>query len=136
MTSAVYRIIFGQGEVNNGTITIEEIRRILSEKGSPELSEKGIPCLDGVSYSNEECRYVLEIMRKFKVSYRVSPEKEFIPALCNENTPKDLVPEEREYWGSGISLFAGQCCTSTDDRRTFHTTTGKMLAQRTICGLG
>ena len=74
--------------------------RSLSETGSPELEERGIPCLDGVSYSEEECTYVLEIMRKFKVSYQVSDESEFIPALCNENTPPGLKPEDQTHWGS------------------------------------
>lgn len=100
LTSAIYRIIFGQGESYNGTISVKEIRRILSETGSPELEERGIPCLDGVSYSEEECTYVLEIMRKFKVSYQVSNESEFIPALCNENTPPCLKPEGQTHWGS------------------------------------
>lgn len=100
LTSAIYRIIFGQGKAHNGTISVEEIRRILGEKGSPELVERGIPCLNGVSYSKEECNYVLEIMRKFKVSYKVSEEREFIPALCNESTPSDLAPEDQQHWGS------------------------------------
>lgn len=100
LTSAIYRIIFGQGESHNGTISVKEIRRILGETGSPELEERGIPCLNGVSYSEEECTYVLEIMRKFKVSYQVSDESEFIPALCNENTPPGLKPEDQDHWGS------------------------------------
>ena len=61
--------------------------------------------LSYVKYTAAECGYVLEVMRKFTLSYAVSQEEEFIPALCPNETPGDLYPSnykthlkyEREY---------------------------------------
>lgn len=88
LTSAVYKIIYQKGLAENGTLSLFEIQQILGSKEG--FAESGIPCLDGVTYSAVECGYVLEVMRKFKVSYAVSKTKEFIPALLDEEMPEDL----------------------------------------------
>lgn len=92
LTNAIY-IIIREARVfaYNGSITHEGISELLAN------SDKGT--LKDVRYSKEECEYILEVMRKFKLSYKIPGQnKEFIPALLNENTPSNL-----EYVGKAIS---------------------------------
>ena len=95
LTSAVYKIIYQKGLAENGTLSRYEIQQILGSK--EEFVESGIPCLDGVIYSSVECGYILEVMRRFKVSYAVSKTREFIPALLSEERPGDLDPDGRVH---------------------------------------
>lgn len=93
LTSAVYKIIFGKGITQKGLISLSEVQRILGNSDDSSSIKKGIPCLKGVSYTENECYYVLEVMRKFKVSYPASDTEEFIPALLSDKMPKGMAPK-------------------------------------------
>ena len=98
LTNAIYILILnGRKFTKNGVIRREGIRHLLENPINGTLLD--------VTYTAAECEYVLEVMRKFTLSYAVSQEEEFIPALCPNETPKDLYPAgykmhlkyEREY---------------------------------------
>ena len=84
LTNAIYIIIREARDLaTNGVITHQGILNKLDH------SDKGT--LKGVSYNEAECTYVLEVMRKFRLSYKVpGSDTEFIPALLNDRTPSDL----------------------------------------------
>ena len=94
LTSAIYRLIWGKEQNEHGIITRKEIEYILKQAGSKEEIQKGVPCLPGVSYQPEECEYVLEIMRKFCISYPVNEWEEFMPTLCKPDSKLDPAPKE------------------------------------------
>ena len=95
LTNAIYIIIREARDLAaNGTISHKGIRNKLDH------SDKGT--LKGVSYTEDECLYVLEVMRKFRLSYKVpGSDTEFIPALLSEKSPSDL--EEGKNAGAVIS---------------------------------
>lgn len=84
LTNAIYIIIREAGDLAvNGFISHEGIHNKLDH------SDKGT--MENVSYSEEECNYVLEVMRKFRLSYKVPGQsEEFIPTLLREEMPSDL----------------------------------------------
>ena len=84
LTNAIYIIIREARDLaTNGIITHQGIINKLDH------SDKGT--LIDVSYNEAECTYVLEVMRKFRLSYKVpGSDTEFIPALLNDRTPSDL----------------------------------------------
>ena len=85
LTNAIYIIInCGPRRATNGIIHTQVILDLLQ---NPETS-----VLPGVIYTAQERNYVLEVMRKFQLSYAVSESQEFIPALCPDVTPKELYP--------------------------------------------
>lgn len=87
LTNAIYIIInHGRDYAENGKLHRNNIRDLLQ---NPNLG-----VLKGVVYERHEQEYVLEVMRKFKLSYRVSDTHEFIPALCDPNTPRNLHPSD------------------------------------------
>jgi hypothetical protein len=88
LTNAIYIIIREAGDLAlNGTVPHEGIQKKLDH------SDKGT--LKGVSYNADECDYVLEVMRKFRLSYKVPGKlQEFIPALLRDEMPTDLEPTD------------------------------------------
>ena len=85
LTNAVYRIIcFGARYAINGIIRTDAILDLL------QRPDGGV--LPHVTYTAQERDYVLEIMRKFRLSYSISPEVELIPALCKSTMPDQLHP--------------------------------------------
>lgn len=87
LTNAIYIIInHGRDYAESGKLHRNNIRDLLK---NPNLG-----VLKGVVYEQHEQEYVLEVMRKFRLSYRVSDTHEFIPALCDANTPKNLHPTD------------------------------------------
>ena len=84
LTNAIYIIIREAGDMAvNGFISHEGIRNKLDH------SDKGT--MRNISYTEAECNYVLEVMRKFRLSYKVPGRSvEFIPALLHEKMPTDL----------------------------------------------
>lgn len=97
LTSAVYKIIWEKGPTPDGLIPLSEIYRILRIPGSEALKRDGIPCLEEVFYNEEECEYILEIMRMFRMSYPADGKTEFIPNLCNPNSNLDPTPLKWEH---------------------------------------
>lgn len=57
------------------------------------MKKDGIPCLENVSYSKEECSYILDIMRMFRISYPADTYTEFMPTLCKLDSKLDPLPK-------------------------------------------
>ena len=103
LTSAIY-ILLNTAKKNyrNGVMTLGMIETLLESPNSKKLARKD-DCdyiLPDVEYSPEECQYILQVMRKFGLSYPIDEDAEFIPALCDSQMPKDLHPTG---WGMPIS---------------------------------
>lgn len=93
LTSAVYKIIWDKEQNDDGLVELSEIYKILKEPGSERLKRDGIPCIDGVTYDEQECGYVLDIMRMFRISYQADKDKEFMPTLCKADSKLEPTPE-------------------------------------------
>lgn len=93
LTSAVYKIIWEKDRTDDGLIPLSEIYRILEKPGSDAMKKDGIPCLENVSYTKEECNYILDIMRMFRISYPADTCTEFMPTLCNPDSKLDPLPK-------------------------------------------
>ena len=105
LTSAIYILLnHADLDVDNGCVTHSEIRKTLKyplEDGELNRKDQCDYILPNVTYSPQECEYILQVMRKFGLSYQiVGKNKEFIPALCDSQMPKDLHPTG---WGTPIS---------------------------------
>ncbi len=87
LTNAVYIIVNnGQKFAQQGRITHEGILEVLNRP------QKCV--IEGLEYSQDELRYILEVMRKFRLSFKVGDDQEFVPALCPNETPGDLRPKD------------------------------------------
>lgn len=86
LTNAIYIIInAGYRYADKGRLSLNLIQDLL------QRSELGV--LTNVTYTEDERDYVLDVMRKFNLSYAVSENQEFIPALCDSETPQCLHPQ-------------------------------------------
>lgn len=95
LTSAIYILLNATKKYyKNGIMHLGSIEALL-ENPNPKKLERKDECdyiLDGVSYDEEECQYILDVMRKFGLSYRIDENAEFIPALCDSEMPRELYP--------------------------------------------
>ena len=90
ITNGIYILLFNKSEeTKNGVIP----KRVIYEMLDAEVENNYRRVLDGVAYDVNETEYVLEVMRKFRLSYAVSNDEEFIPALCQ----RDSMPIAKEY---------------------------------------
>lgn len=84
ITNAIYIILFnGVIKAKNGLIKHEDIHQILKLPQDGKVISKRV--LEDISYSPTETEYVLGVIRKFRLSYRLNDETEFIPMLCDRN---------------------------------------------------
>nr|WP_315022143.1 COR domain-containing protein [uncultured Aminipila sp.] len=84
ITNAIYIILFnGIIRAKNGLIKHEDIHEILRIPQNGEPIAKRV--FANISYSPIETEYVLGVIRKFRLSYRMNDEAEFIPMLCDRN---------------------------------------------------
>lgn len=98
ITTAMYRINHAHDALNGNK---KYIRGINFEKGTigqntlylliNDVSLGGHP---QQRYEIEETDYILDVMRKFKLSYRISSDLEFIPILCDYEKTVDLLENE------------------------------------------
>ena len=86
ITNAIYMLMSNEHEeLNNGILSMESICTLL---GKPDDPKKPIHrVLPGVKYTPEEVVHVLNIIRKFQLSYKLDDENEFFPMLCPATTP-------------------------------------------------
>lgn len=93
LTNAIYLLILnGRKYTDNGIIKHSGVSDLLENPKGGTVS--------GLTYSPAECGYILEVMRKFRLSFAVSGTEEFIPALCPNQTPTNLIPAEyKEHLG-------------------------------------
>ena len=90
ITNGIYILLFNKSdETKNGIIP----KKVVYEMLDPEDENTYRRVLGGVTYDVNETEYVLEVMRKFRLSYAVSNEEEFIPALCQ----RDSMPIAKGY---------------------------------------
>ena len=91
ITNAIYMIIFNKmEEINNGLVSHEAIYRLLG-KPSDQVSR----VLPHVVYTPDEVEYVLNLTRKFRLSFPVGNASEFIPMLCDRYSKP--IAEEYEH---------------------------------------
>ena len=89
LTRAAYVLINkGKEKSDNGILTKEEIQSILSETESLDFDDLGC-----ISYSEKEIDYILEVLRKFMISYQFLDGRELIPALCDVNSSGSRRPD-------------------------------------------
>ncbi len=84
LNNAIYRILSeSEPFTDTGQITHNGIEELLNkEKRGTNLT---------IGYSKAECKYVLEVMRKFGLSYNIKEaDKEFIPQLIKNNRPLEI----------------------------------------------
>ena len=85
ITNAIYSLIFNSIPGNqNGIIYHDEIYRILtqSENGSLNICR----VYPHMHYSYQDVEYVLDVMRKFQLSFQLERDREMIPMLCSRNS--------------------------------------------------
>ena len=94
LTNAIYIILFNKcPDTENGIIPLKAINRMLraSRKGETDEIRR---VLKDVFYDPIETDYVMDVIRKFRLSYEVRKDAEFIPVLCQRESM--AVAEEYE----------------------------------------
>ena len=92
LTNAIYILLFNEcKEAKNGIIPRRAIDRMLRKprKGEEELRR----VLTDVFYNPQEVNYVMDVIRKFRLSYKIREDEEFIPVLCQ----RESLPVAEEY---------------------------------------
>lgn len=88
ITNAVYTILFNKiHAVTNGLVSHDTIYEMLSSSDTKTVRRT----VADATYSRDEVDYVLEVFRKFRLSFRVDEDTEFLPMLCDANTANDAV---------------------------------------------
>ena len=83
ITNAVYIILFNKiNEVKNGLVNREVIHRMLQSKDTDTVRRT----MEEATYTVEEVNYVLSVFRKFRLSFLVDNQREFMPMLCDANS--------------------------------------------------
>lgn len=99
ITNAIYTILFNKHEeVENGMISLREINALLNP--CADDGERIRRVLPDAAYTWQETNYVLDVVRKFRLSYSVNRNVEFFPMLCRENTK----PVAQEYADASDTL--------------------------------
>lgn len=92
LTNAVYTIIFNKSDqLKNGLISHDAIHALLNP--GEKDREKIRSAFPEMRYSEREVDFVLNVVRKFRLSYQVGDDLEFIPLLCQANS----LPVAQEY---------------------------------------
>ena len=82
ITNAIYTILFNRREtVQNGMISQEDIDTLLRNDGRQKKVKR---VKKDLRYSYQDTTYVLDVVRKFHLSYQVDRDTEFFPMLCSE----------------------------------------------------
>ncbi len=85
LTNAVYVIVNdGRSSARQGFINHERLSEILEQ---PKTC-----VVEGLKYDKNELNFILEVMRKFRLSFNGKNGQEFVPALCKNETPENLCP--------------------------------------------
>lgn len=94
ITNAIYIILFNECEgAHNGQLPHRSIHGLLKNASS----NPNIRCtLPHAKYSSSDIRYILEVMRKFNLSFLYGTDYEFIPMLCQREATVDINYFERD----------------------------------------
>lgn len=92
LTNAIYILLFNKlANVRNGIVPLDDIYRILRLESGDGQNVRSV--LTGVTYNRDEVSYVLEVVRKFRLSFQLNENEVFIPMLCDRNS----LPIAAEY---------------------------------------
>ena len=90
ITNAIYIILFNKVHaVTNGLVSHDTIFEMLTSKDQENVRRM----VESATYTRDEVKYVLEVFRKFRLSFRVEEGVEFFPMLCDANISSTV----REY---------------------------------------
>ena len=91
LLNAIYLIIyFGREKAEKGILSGSDIKDILrNQSGSVYKDKKYL-------YRSTTIPFILEIMRKFEISYPLDSGREFIPALCQKEEGNEECLEEKK----------------------------------------
>ena len=85
LTNAIYILLFNKCKnTENGVIPHDAIYRMLKKPRTGDEEIRRV--LKDVFYRPEEADYVLDVIRKFRLSYKVQENAEFIPVLCQRES--------------------------------------------------
>ncbi len=91
LLNAIYLIIyFGREKAEKGILSGSAIIEILKNQSGSVYKDKTYP------YKSTTIPFILEIMRKFEISYPLDSGREFIPALCQKEEGNEECFEEKE----------------------------------------
>jgi small GTP-binding protein len=93
ITNGIYTIIWNKHDkAANGMVDREEIYRLLNPGEGDDIQQ----VRSDMTYELSDVDFVLDVSRKFRLSFRMDDEKEFIPMLCDANAlpEADTFPEE------------------------------------------
>lgn len=106
ITTALYRINHAYDALNGDKVYVDDID---FKKGTiaPStlyflVNDEDLSSHKSQSYNRTEVNYILNVMRKFKLSYQVEKGKEFIPVLCRKSKPANLYENTK---GESISYY-------------------------------
>ena len=98
ITNAIYIILFNKVHaVTNGLVSHDTIYEMLSSQDTENIRRT----VTDATYTRDEVNYVLEVFRKFRLSFQVSDEKEehkveFLPMLCDANSTPEAMKYEND----------------------------------------
>jgi len=88
LTRAAYVLITeGDSKSENGILTKDIITELLKNTEPLDSDELGV-----VRYKRKEVEYVLDILRKFWISFQMPEKKELFPVLCDESSVGRMAP--------------------------------------------
>ena len=91
LLNAIYLIIyFGREKAEKGILSGSDIKDILKKQSGSVYKDKKYP------YRSTTIPFILEIMRKFEISYPLDSGREFIPALCQKEEGNEECLEEKK----------------------------------------
>lgn len=91
LLNAIYLIIyFGREKAEKGILSGSDIKDILRNQSGSVYKDKTY------SYRSTTIPFILEIMRKFEISYPLDSGREFIPALCQKEEGNEECLEEKK----------------------------------------
>jgi small GTP-binding protein len=94
ITNGIYTIIWNKHEKTaNGMVDREEIYRLLNPGEGDNVQQ----VRRDMTYGLEDVSFVLDVSRKFRLSFRLDDKREFIPMLCDANALPiaDTFPREK-----------------------------------------
>ena len=94
ITNAIYIILFNKvHSVTNGLVSHNTIYEMLSSRDMEQVRRT----VTTATYERDEVKYVLEVFRKFRLSFQVEDEEtEFLPMLCDANSTEEAMAYESD----------------------------------------
>ena len=95
LTNAIYAIIEeGANYALEGRIKVSAVESMLGRRPQGQAARRTVKDL---TYTKEECRYILDVAAAHNLCYRVDSDTLFFPALCSNNTPEEALTAPADY---------------------------------------